>query len=149
LSYDRDVLEDPGFRICPDLSMYTVNVRWTRVLERGVIISCRSTSPAPDGQIAAEISQVLEKRAALKHPPVSMAVSDAVALGIAGVFSSPTPSGQVLSRLYRHGAVDSDALLEAARVEQGYASPEGHAALYCLIGWVQAQVYREQVRETS
>ena len=149
LSYGTGVSQGSGFRICPNLSMYTVNVRRTRVRERGVIISCRSTSPAPDGQIAAEISQVLEKRAALKHPPVSMAVSDAVALGIAGVFSSPTPSGQVLARLYRHGSVDSDELLEAARVEQGYASPEGHAALYCLIGWMHAQVYREQAKETS
>jgi hypothetical protein len=109
-----------------------------------VIISCRSTSPAPDGQIATEVSQVLEKRAALKHPPVAMAVSDAVALGIAGVFSSATPSGEVLGRFYRHGTVDSDELLEAARAEQGYASPEGHAALYCLIGWVHARVQRQQ-----
>jgi hypothetical protein len=109
-----------------------------------VIISCRSTSAAPDGVIAMEISEVLERRAALKHPPVAMAISDAVALGIAGVLSSGTPSGQVLDRFYRRGAVDSDELIEAARVEQGYASPEGHAALYCLIGWVQARVQRQQ-----
>jgi hypothetical protein len=109
-----------------------------------VIISCRSTSPAPDGVIATGVREVLERRAALKHPPVAMAVSDAVALGIAGVFSSGTPSGQVLDRFYRHGRVDSDELLDAARVEQGFASPEGHAALYCLIGWVQARVQRQK-----
>jgi hypothetical protein len=71
-----------------------------------------------------------------------MAVSDSAALGIAGTFSSQTPSGQVFERLYRKGSVDSDELIEAARVEQGYASPEGHAALYCLIGWARAQEAR-------
>ena len=105
-----------------------------------MIINCRSRVPAPEDQIPAEVSQVLERRAALKHPPVSMAVSDPVALAIAGLFSSPTPSGEVLGRFYRHGTIDSAELLEAARTEQGYASPEGHAALYCLIGWVQARV---------
>ena len=109
-----------------------------------MIISCRSTAPAPDGQIAAEVSDVLERRAALKHPPTSMVVSNTVALGIAGMFAGPTPSGQVLERFYRHGRVDSAELLEAARVEQGFASPEGHAALYCLIGWVRAQEQRDR-----
>ncbi|WP_209305435.1 hypothetical protein [Blastococcus sp. CT_GayMR20] len=84
---------------------------------------------------------VLDRRAALKHPPVTLAVSDAVALGIAGIFRSPTPSGEVLGRFYRTGSVDSAQLIEAARTEQGYASPEGHAALYCLIGWVNAQLH--------
>ena len=28
---------------------------------------------------------------------------------------------------------------QAASSELDYASPEGHAALYCLIGWIQAQ----------
>jgi hypothetical protein len=106
-----------------------------------MMISCRSTAPSPDGVIAAEVSDVLERRSALKHPPVTMAVSDAVALGIAAIFASDTPSGEVLRRFYRHGRIDSDELLEAARIEQGYASPEGHAALYCLIGWVHARVY--------
>ena len=104
-----------------------------------MIITCRSRLPAPEDQIAAEVSQVLERRAALKHPPVSMAVSDPVALAIAGLFSSPTPSGEVLGRFYRHGTIDSGELVEAARTEQGYASPEGHAALYCLIGWARAR----------
>jgi hypothetical protein len=96
--------------------------------------------PAPEDQIAAEVATVLEKRAALKNPPVGMTVPDPVALAIAGLFSSPTPSGEVLGRLYRHGTIDSDELIEAARTEQGFASPEGHAALYCLIGWAQARV---------
>jgi hypothetical protein len=78
----------------------------------------------------------------MKHAPVTVAVSDAVALGIAALFSSRTESGQVLERFSRHGVVDSAELLEAATFEQGYASPEGHAALYCLIGWVRAQRYR-------
>jgi hypothetical protein len=94
-----------------------------------------------------EITAVLERRAALKHPPVAMVVSDAVALGIAGVFSGGTPSGQVLDRFYRHGRIDSGELIDAARVEQDFASPEGHAALYCLIGWVQARVQRQQEQE--
>lgn len=105
-----------------------------------MIINCRTRMPVPEDQIATEVAQVLERRAALKHPPVSMVVPDPVALGIAGLFSSPTPSGEVLGRFYRHGTIDSDELVEAARIEQGYASPEGHAALYCLIGWVQARV---------
>ncbi len=33
-------------------------------------------------------------------------------------------------------------LIAAAEFEQGYASPEGYAALYCLILWVRAQVHR-------
>ncbi len=36
---------------------------------------------------------------------------------------------------------DSAQLIEAARTEQGYASAEGHAALYCLIGWVHGQLH--------
>ena len=84
---------------------------------------------------------MLDRRAALKHPPVTLAISDAVALGIAGIFRSPTPSGRVLERFYRSGSGDSVQLIEAARTEQGYASPEGHAALYCLIGWVHGQLH--------
>jgi hypothetical protein len=110
-----------------------------------VLVTCRALSPAADLVVAAEVAEVLDRRGALKHPSVSIAVSDAVALGIAGIFRSPTPSGLVLGRFYRNGSIDSDELLEAARVEQGYASPEGHAALYCLIGWVHAQLHRQRV----
>jgi hypothetical protein len=107
-----------------------------------VIVTAKVTSPAGDEQLVAEVAQVLDRRGALKHPPVSLAVSDSVALGIAGLFRSATPSGQVLERFCRHGNADSTELIEAARVEQGYATPEGHAALHCLIGWVRAQVHR-------
>jgi hypothetical protein len=106
-----------------------------------MIVSSRATTPAPDGQVVAEMSNVLERRGALKHPPVTLAVSDAVALCIAGLLSSATPSGRVLERFYRSGSIDSAELLEAARTEQGYASPEGHAALHCLIGWVHSRVH--------
>jgi hypothetical protein len=109
-----------------------------------VLVSCRSTTPAADMVVAAEVAEVLERRGALKHPPVTLAISDAVALGIAAVLRSPTPAGQVLGRFYRTGSSDADELIEACRTEMGYASPEGHAALYCLIGWVQAQVYRQK-----
>jgi hypothetical protein len=109
-----------------------------------VIVSCRTTVPAGDLVVAAEVSRVLEKRSALKHPPVSLAVSDAVALGIAGIFRSKTESGLVLERFFRLGSIDSQELLGAARAEQGFASPEGHAALYCLIGWVHSQVHQLQ-----
>jgi hypothetical protein len=110
---------------------------WRRALL--VLINCKATVPAPDGQILAETQQVLDRRGALKRAPVSLTVSDAVALGIAGLFSSPTEAGQVLERLYRNGVVDGAELIEAAKFEQGYASPEGHAALYCLIGWARAK----------
>jgi hypothetical protein len=80
----------------------------------------------------------------MKHAPVTVAVSDAVALGIAAIFSSPTPAGQVMERFYRRGAIDSGELIEAAQFEQGYASAEGHAALYCLIGWARAQVHNHR-----
>jgi hypothetical protein len=109
-----------------------------------VIVSCRTSVPASDLVVAAEVSRILEKRSALKHPPVSLAVSDAVALGIAGILRSETESGKVLDRFFRLGSIDSAQLLEAARAEQGYASPEGHAALYCLIGWVHSQVHQLQ-----
>jgi hypothetical protein len=114
-----------------------------------VLISCRATSPAADLVVAAEVAEVLDRRGALNHPAVSIAVSDAVALGIAGIFRSPTPSGLVLGRFYRTGTMDSSELIEAAKIEQGYASPEGHAALYCLIGWVHAQMHRQRVGAES
>jgi hypothetical protein len=105
-----------------------------------VIVSNKAVA-AGDLAVAKEVSDVLERRGALKHPPVTLAVSDATALGIAGLFRSPTDSGRVMERFYRKGAVDSAELLEAARAEQAFASPEGHAALYCLIGWVHSQVH--------
>ena len=52
-----------------------------------MIISCRATTPAPDARVVAEVCDVLERRGALEHPPLTLAVSDAVALGIAGLFS--------------------------------------------------------------
>jgi hypothetical protein len=110
-----------------------------------VLVSCRATTPAADVVVAAEVAEVLDRRGALKHPAVTIAVSDAVALGIAGIFRSPTPSGLVLGRFFRTGSIESSELVEAAQVEQGYASPEGHAALYCLIGWVQAQLHRHRI----
>lgn len=109
-----------------------------------MLVNCRVTTPAADMVVAAEVAEVLDRRGALKHPPVTIAVSDAVALGIASILRSPTPAGQVLGRFYRTGAVDSEELIEACRTEQGYASPEGHAALHCLIGWTQAQVHRKR-----
>lgn len=107
-----------------------------------MIVTCRATMPAPELHIASEVSDILERRGALKHPPVSLAVSDAVALGIAYLFKSPTLSGQVLDRFARTGSIDSAELLEAARFEQQFASAEGHAALYCLVGWVHSRVHR-------
>ena len=104
-----------------------------------VIITSRAT-PADELHVAREVSAVLDRRGALAHPPVSLAISDAVALGIAGVFAGPTESGQVMDRLFRTGVADAETLIEAARFEQGYASPEGHAALHCLIGWVRSRM---------
>ena len=112
--------------------------------EQRVIVSSRAHSPAADLVVMAEVSHVLEQRGARMHPPVSLAVSDSVALGIAGIFRSETTSGRVMGRFYRTGAIDSAELLEAARMEQGFASPEGHAALYCLIGWVHSRVHHLQ-----
>jgi hypothetical protein len=94
----------------------------------------------------AEMQQVLDRRGAMKHAPVTVAISDAVALGIAGQFSSNTLSGRVLERFYRTGSADSDDLIKAASMEQGFASAEGHAALYCLIGWVRSRVQRLEVQ---
>lgn len=108
-----------------------------------MIISCRGTTPAAEPQVAAEVSRILDRRAALKHPAVTLTVSDATALGIAQWLAGPTPSGQVLDRFYRSGRADSDELIEAAREEQGYVGPEAHAALYCLIGWVHGRTHRQ------
>ena len=110
-----------------------------------MIIRCKKTAAASDLHVVTEVAGILDRRAALRHPPVTLAVSDAVALGIAGIFRSPTPSGQVLERFYRSGSIDSTKLIEAVQVEQGYASAEGHAALYCLIGWVHAQRHTQAV----
>jgi hypothetical protein len=111
-----------------------------------VRITCRATVPATETQMVASIQQVLDRRGSMNHPPVSIAINDAVALGIASLFTSPIESGQVMERLYRGGEVDSGELLEAIRFEQGYASAEGHAALHCLAGWVAAKVHRPDVR---
>jgi hypothetical protein len=107
-----------------------------------VIVSSRASAPAADVQVASEVADILDRRGALKHPPVTLAVSDAVALAIAGLFRSASVPGKVLDRFYRTGAGDSDELIQAVQIEQAFASPEGHAALYCLIGWVRAQVHR-------
>jgi hypothetical protein len=109
-----------------------------------VIIRCRATIPASDREVSANVSDVLDRRAALGNPAVTLTVTDAVALGIAGSLRSRTPSGQVLDRFFRSGTADSVKLVEAARVEQGYASPEEHAALHCLIGWVHGRVHRQR-----
>ncbi|MGY1820480.1 hypothetical protein [Geodermatophilus sp. SYSU D00079] len=105
--------------------------------------------PAPDTQVAAEVIRLLDRRAALRHPPVTLTVSDAVALGIAGLFRSPSLTGQVLDRFHGGGTVGSDELIEAARFEQGFASPEGHAALRCLILWVQGRLHQQDRRTPS
>ncbi len=107
-----------------------------------MIINCRAANASSEIAVAAEVSKVLERRAAMTHPPVSLVISDPTAMGIAAIFASPTPAGRVFERFFRTGSVDSDELIEAARTEQGYASPEGHAALYCLIGWARAQANR-------
>lgn len=85
---------------------------------------------------------LLGRRAEMKHPPASLAVSDSVALGIANTFSSASQTGQVLEKFVRTGSADSKELMAAAEFEQGYAAPEGYAALYCLILWVRSQVHR-------
>ena len=105
-----------------------------------MIVTAQAGSPAGEQQIATHVSGVLARRSALAHPPVYLTVSDAVARAIAGTFSSRTDHGAVLDRFHRTGSADADELMEAARFEQGYASPEGHAALYCLIGWVRSRV---------
>ncbi|WP_346619179.1 hypothetical protein [Blastococcus montanus] len=102
---------------------------------------CRATVPATEGQVMASVQETLDRRGSMAHAPVSLAVPDAVALGIAGFFVSPTDSGQVLERFFRGGEVDSAALLDAVAFEQGYASAEQHSALYCLAGWVHARVH--------
>jgi hypothetical protein len=88
------------------------------------------------------VCALLKRRAALDTAPASMVVSDAVALGIAAGFRSSTNSGQVMDRFYRTGAADSDQLIRAARFEQEFASPEQHAALYCLILWAHSRPHR-------
>jgi hypothetical protein len=107
-----------------------------------VIVSSRASAPAADVQVAAEVAGVLERRGAMKHPPVTLAVSDAVALAIAGLFRSESISGRTLDHFHRTGSADSDQLLHAVEIEQAFASPEGHAALHCLRGWVRAQIHR-------
>jgi hypothetical protein len=107
-----------------------------------VRISCRATLPATDIEIATAVQQLLDRRGSMAHAPVSLTLPDNVAAGIAGYFGSATASGQLLQRFSRGGEVDSGEMLDAIRFEQGYASPEGHAALYCLAGWIAAQVHK-------
>ena len=106
-----------------------------------MIINCRAKAPASDLTVLSEVAAVLDARSSVARAPVTVAVSDRAALGIAGMFSSATPSGQVLGRFARTGTAESGELLDAIRVEQGFASAEGHAALHCLAGWVRKQVY--------
>ena len=111
-----------------------------------MIVRCAARTAANDTKVAREVSAVLQRRAAMADPPVTLAVSDAVALGIAAQFRSPTATGQVMDYFLRTGAIDSDELIQAAQFEQGYASPEGHAALYCLIGWARGRAARVMSR---
>lgn len=106
-------------------------------------------SPATDVQVYSEVAQLLDRRAAMKHPPYSLTVSDSVALGIARLFHSPSLAGEVLDRFAGGWAVDSDELVEAARFEQGYASPEGYAALRCLVLWVHNRTHRTEQRSPT
>jgi hypothetical protein len=108
-----------------------------------MIITCRAWSAASDAEVTANVAEVLDRRAALAHPPVTLTVTDSVALGIAGFLRSDTPSGKVLGDFFRSGKADSTELLEAARTEQGYAGPEAHAALYCLAGWIRGRAHRQ------
>ena len=109
-----------------------------------MIVTCTARSPASDAEVLANVADVLDRRAAVKHPAVTLTVTDPVALGIAALLHSPTPSGQVLERFYRSGKAHSAELIEAARTEQAFAGPEAHAALYCLIGWVRGRVHRAE-----
>ena len=89
-----------------------------------------------------EVQTLLGRRAEMKHPPATLAVSDSVALGVASIFRSASQTGQVFERFVRTGSAESRELIAAAEFEQGYASAEGYAALYALILWVRAQVHR-------
>jgi hypothetical protein len=111
-----------------------------------VIISAPRTTPASEAQVAREVLQVLDRRAAMERPPASVTVSAPVALGIAAQFRSASLTGQVLDRFSTGGSVDSDELIKAARFEQGFASPEGYAALRCLVLWVQDRAQRRGAR---
>jgi hypothetical protein len=104
--------------------------------------------PATDAQVYSEVAQLLDRRAAMKHPPYSLTVSDSVALGIGRLFRSRSLSGEVLDRFAAGGSVDSDELIAAARFEQGYASAEGFAALRCLVLWVRHRTHRTEQRRS-
>ncbi len=43
-----------------------------------MIIICRATTAAPDSLIAAAVRDVLDRRAAMLYPPVSLAIPDAI-----------------------------------------------------------------------
>ncbi|MGZ4644063.1 MAG: hypothetical protein ACXVX8_18225 [Blastococcus sp.] len=118
----------------------------SQVREQQVIIACRTTLAASDAQVASEVTDVLRRRAAAEKPPITLAISDAVALGIADRFRSATPAGQVMERFRRGSPVESDELVEAAKFEQGFATAEGYAALYCLVTWVRAKEQRQRDR---
>lgn len=105
--------------------------------------------PATDVQVYSEVAQLLDRRAAMAHPPFSLTVSDSVALGIARLFRSTSLTGEVLDRFAAGGTVDSDELVEAARFEQGYASAEGYAALRCLVLWVHNSTHRSETRRSQ
>ncbi len=107
-----------------------------------MLIQRRTVTAAPLDKVMTEVQTVLGRRSEMKHPPTTLTVSDPIALGIATIFSSASATGQVLERFARTGSVDSRELIAAAEFEQGYASAEGHAALYCLILWVRAQIHR-------
>jgi hypothetical protein len=109
-----------------------------------VIISGPATTPASEAHVAREVLEVLDRRAAMARPPASVTVSGAVALGIAAQYRSASLTGQVLDRFSSGGSVDSDELIKAARFEQGFASPEGYAALRCLVLWVQDRTQRSR-----
>ena len=105
--------------------------------------------PATDVQVCSEVAQLLDRRAAMAHPPFSLAVSDSVALGVARQFRSTSLTGEVLDRFAAGGTVGSDELVEAARFEQGNSSAEGYAALRCLVLWVHDKTHRSEARRSQ
>lgn len=106
-----------------------------------MLVRSRTPTPATESQRATDVSATLERRAAMSNPPGSIAVPPAAAVAIAGLFHRPTPSARRWTAFTSPARPTARSSSRAARVEQGYASPEGYAALYCLIVWVNSRLH--------
>ena len=90
-----------------------------------MLIRSTARTPATDNPVAREVPALLAWPAAKTHPPITLADSEAAAVGTAGPFRSPAATDQVMDSFTRNGTIDSDELIQAAQLSRAMPPPRG------------------------